>query len=54
MIVFMFLFPSQCTLDIFAAGKHINHKDEDGLEIPTNLQTLHFHGPEKAIKLAKK
>ena len=30
-----------------------NHKDEYGLEIPTNLQSLHFHGPEKAVKLAK-
>ena len=30
-----------------------NHKDEYGLEIPTNLQSLRFHGPEKAIKLAK-
>ena len=31
------------------------HRDEYGLEIPTNLQSLHFHGPGKAIiKLAKK
>ena len=34
--------------------KHINHRDEDGLKIPTNLQSLHFYGTEKVIKLAKK
>ena len=27
---------------------------EYGLEIPTNLQFLNFHGSENAIKLAKK
>ena len=52
-IVPIFLSLSHCALDIFATGKHINHSDEYGLEIPTNLQSLHFHGPEKAIKLAK-
>ena len=41
-------------LDIFATRKYVNHRDEYGLVIPTNLQSLHFHGPEKAIKLAKK
>ena len=34
--------------------KHGNHRDDYGLEIPTNLQFLHFHGTEKDIKLAKK
>ena len=38
----------------FATGKHVNHRDKYGLEIPTNLQFLHFHGTEKTIKLAKK
>ena len=45
---------SHSTLDIFAIGKYINHRNEHRLEIPTNLQSLDFHGPEKAIKLAKK
>ena len=31
-----------------------NHRDKYRLETATNLQSLHFHGPEKAIKLAKK
>ena len=35
-------------------GKLANHRDEYGLEIPTNFQSLHFHGTEKAIKLVKK
>ena len=54
MTVSIFLSLSHCALDIFAAGKHVNHRDEYGLEIPANLQSLHFHGNEKAIKLAKK
>ena len=54
MIVSIFLSLSHCALVIFAIGKHDNHSDEYGLEIPTNLQSLHFHGSEKAIKLAKK
>ena len=54
MIVSIFLFLSHCLLDIFATGKHLNHRDKYGLETGTNLQSLHFHGPEKAIKLAKK
>ena len=45
---------SYCALDVFATGKHVNHRDEYGLEIPTNLHSLHFHGTERAIKLAKK
>ena len=52
MIVSIFLSLCYCTLGIFATGKHINH--EYGLDISTNLQSLHFHGTEKAIKLAKK
>ena len=54
MIVSIFLSLSHCALGIFTTGKHVNHRDENGLEIPTNLQSLHFHGTEKAIKLAKK
>ena len=54
MIVSIFLSLSYIALSIFAAGKHVNHSDEYGLEIPTNLQSLHFHGTEKAVKLAKK
>ena len=54
MIVSIFLFQSHCALDILRTGKHVNNRDEYGLEIPTDLQSLHFHGPEKAIKLAKK
>ena len=54
MIVSIFLFLSHCALGIFATGKHANHRDEYGLKIPTNLQSLHFHGTKKAIKLVKK
>ena len=53
MIVSIVLSLSHCALDIFATGKYVNYRDEYGLEIPTNLQSLHFHGPEKAIKLPK-
>ena len=53
-IVLIFLSLSHCALDIFATGKNVNHRDEYGLEIPTNFQFLNFDGPEKAIKLAKK
>ena len=53
MVVSIVLSLSYCALDIFATGKYINHRDEYGLEIPTNLQSLHFHGPEKTIKLPK-
>ena len=54
MIVSIFLSLYHCTLDSFATGKHVSHTDEYGLEIPTNLQSLHFNGPEKAIELAQK
>ena len=54
MIVSIFLSLSHCALDIFATGKHVNHRDEYGLEVPTNVHFLNFHGPEKVIKLAKK
>ena len=54
MIVSIFLSLSHCALDIFATAKHVDDRDEYELEAPTNLQSLHFHGPEKAIKLAKK
>ena len=54
MIVSIFLSLSHWTLDIFVTGKHVNHRDEYGLEIPTNLQFLNCYGREKVIKLAKK
>ena len=54
MIVSIFLSLSRFALGVFATGKHVNHRDEYELEIPTNLQSLHFHGTEKAINLAKK
>ena len=54
MIVSIFLSMSHCALGIFATRKHVNHRDEYGLEIPTNLQFLHFHGTGKDIKVAKK
>ena len=54
MIVSIFLSLSHCALDIFTTGNYVNHRDEYGSKIPTNLQLLNFHGPEKAIKLAKK
>ena len=54
MIASIFLFLSHCALGIFANGKHVNNRDEYGLEIPRNLQFLHFHGTKKTIKLAKK
>ena len=54
MIVSIFLSQSHWALSSFAAGEHVNHKNEYGLEIPTNSQFLHFHGTDKAIKLANK
>ena len=50
MIVSMFLSLLRCALDVFATGKHVNHGDEYGLEIPAIFL---FYGPEKIIKLAK-
>ena len=43
-----------CALGILASGKHFNQRDEYGIEFPAMSQVLHFHGTEKAIKLAKK
>ena len=54
MIVSIFLSLSYFLLDIFATGKHFNHRDKYVQETATNLQSLHFHEPEKAIKLVKK
>ena len=54
MIVSIFISLFHCDLGIFVTGKHVNHSDEYVLEIPANLQSLHFHGTGKAIKLAKK
>ena len=54
MVESIFLSLSHCLLDIFATGKHVSHRDKYGLETTTNLQSLHFHGAEKAIKLAEK
>ena len=54
MIVSIFLSLSHCALGILATGKHVNYRDEYEVEFPTNLQSLHFHGTEKATKLAKK
>ena len=54
MIVSIVLSLPHFALGIFAAGKHVNHRDQYGLEIPTNIQSLHFHGTEEAIKLVKK
>ena len=34
----------------FSRGEHVNHRDEYGLA----LRSLHFQGPEKAIKMVKK
>ena len=45
---------SHCAFGIFATIKHIRQRDKCGLEIPTDVQSPHFHGTEKAIKLAKK
>ena len=53
MIVSIVLSLSHCALDIFATGQYVNHRDEYGLEIPTNLQSLNFHRPEKSITLPK-
>ena len=53
-VVLIFLSLSHCVLDIFLTEKQVNHRDEYGLETPTNLQLLNFHVPEKAIKLDKK
>ena len=54
MIVSIFISLSHYALEIFAIGKLVSHREEYGLVISTNLQSLHFHIPEKAIKLAKK
>ena len=54
MIISIFLFLSHYALGIFATGKQVNHKVEYRLETPANLQYLHFHGTQQAIKLAKK
>ena len=54
MIVSIFLSLFHCASDIFATGKHVNNRDEYGLEMPTNLQFLNFYAAEKTIKLAKK
>ena len=54
MIESIFLYLSHRALSILAARKHVNHRDEYGLEFPTNLQSLYFNGTEQAIKLAKK
>ena len=48
MIVSMFLSLSHSALGILATGKHVNHGDEYGQEIPAN-----FYEPRKAIALAK-
>ena len=53
MVVSIFLSLSHGSLDIFATGKHVSHRDKYELEIATNLQFLNYHGPEKTIKLAK-
>ena len=54
MIASIFLSLSHCALGIFGTGKRVNRSDEYGLEIPANLQSLHFYRTEKVIKLAKK
>ena len=54
MIISIFLSLYHWVLDSFATGKHANHRDKYGLEIFTNLQSLHFHRPEKVTELAKK
>ena len=54
MIISLFLSLYHWDLDSFATGKQANHRDEYGLEILTNLQSLHFHRPEKVTELAKK
>ena len=54
MIESIFPYLSHRVLGILATRKHIKHRDEYGLEFPTNLQSLHFNGTEQAIKLAKK
>ena len=47
----MFLSLSCSTLDIFAAGKQVNHEGKCGLEITA---IFHFFGPKKTINLTKK
>ena len=46
--------PALLSFGYLCNWKHVNHRDDYGLEIPANLQPLHFHAPEKATKLAKK
>ena len=50
--LYQYFYP--CPIALWASGKHVKHRHEIGLEIHTNIQSLHFHGTEKAIKLAKK
>ena len=54
MIESIFPYLSHRILGILATREHVKHRDEYGLEFPTNLQSLHFNGTEQAIKLAKK
>ena len=51
MIESIFLYLSHRALGILAARKHVNHRDEYGLEFPTNLQSLYFNGTELAKKV---
>ena len=53
MIASIVLSLSHCTLGIFATEKYVNHRDEYGLEIPTNLKYLHFHGLERPLNCLK-
>ena len=51
-LLYPYFYP--CPIALWTSSKLENHREEYGLEIFTNLKPLHFHGPEKAIELAKK
>ena len=53
MIVSIFLSLSHYALDIVATGNHVNDRDKYGLEIPTNLQSLHFIGLKRPLNWLK-
>ena len=53
MIVSIFLSLPHCALDIFATGKHVNQRDEYGVEIPKNFSSNIFMDLERPLNWLK-
>ena len=49
-LLYPYFYP--CPIAICISLQLENHRDKYGLETPTNLKSVHFHGSGKAIKLA--